>query len=116
MRRQEIVRGDTLNQPALVFLQTDGAPVDLTGVTARMMIRSRNDTLVYDATSTIIIDLLTGKLTFSVPSTETELWLLGKKYFFDIELTFPANVDNPLPVVVTFLSTELTVVKDYSRS
>ena len=113
---QNIIRGDTLKDPVMVITQDGIIPVDLTGVTAKMMIRSKNNTLVHDASSSIVITPLAGRVAFNVPNTVTELWSLGKKYYYDIELTCPADLENPGGSVVTLLQTELTVVKDYTHS
>lgn len=82
-------RGDTWSQ-SFAWKQgsASGAPVDLTGCTARLQVRTRADALVLDATAYLTLDGTAGTVAVSVPASATELFPVAKLQF-DIELTFP---------------------------
>lgn len=83
----ETKRGDTWSQ-AFTWKQgsADGAPVDLTGCTPRLQLRTKTGTLVLDATSYLTLTPLTGTVTVNVPAAVTALLPVGTVYF-DLEIT-----------------------------
>lgn len=75
-------------------------PIDLTGYTAKMQVRSKvDDTVVVLELSTlngkIILGGLNGKINLLVPYTDTENLPVGM-YKYDLELKSPTNFVNRL--------------------
>lgn len=105
--------GDTW-QLVLRWKQEDRTPVNLTGYTARMMVRKSWDATVVNAsisTATgggIEIVPADGKITLTLSPTQTAA-LIESPYVYDIELTSPTGF------VTTILSGRFTVTRDVSR-
>ena len=102
-----IYQGGTFNR---VFIWNAGAcagygppgsspsPVDLTGYTAKMQIRSaqsQSSSLLYDASANLTLGGTAGTITLSIPasSTETFTWWSG---FYDLLLTDSSGNVTPL--------------------
>jgi hypothetical protein len=103
---QTVVRGASIRDPVVILFQDAERtiPVDLTGVTATLILRSHCDTIIYDASGSIVITPLLGKIVFEIPDTVTELLLLGKRYHYSLKLTYPSGAE------ATVLKSKLTVV------
>lgn len=104
--------GDTW-QKVFKWKQEDRTPFDLTGYTARMMVRKSWDSTTVNAsisTASGGIDIvpLEGKITMTIAHTVTES-MTASPYVYDLELTSPAGV------VTTILSGKFTVLRDVSR-
>lgn len=108
----EIEQGTTLLKP-IVWKDSNGDPVNLTGYTAKMQIRksaSATDVLLELSTSNskLAIDASAGKVTMIFSSTTTAAidWSRGK---YDLELTSSSGV------VTRLLEGEITVSKEITR-
>lgn len=87
--RIQILRGDTWRR-AWLLSQPAGAPVDLTGATARLHLRSSSGTLAVEATvdnGRIVITPLDGRIALSVPAAVMAAVAPGS-YVADLEVTF----------------------------
>lgn len=107
----EIEQGATAIWP-FVWKDSTGAPVNLTGYTARMQVRqstSATDVLLSATTENgkLLIDPLLGKTTLGLSATETAAlaWRKGK---YDLELVSPAGVVTRLLYGVITVSPEVT--------
>ena len=108
-----IIRGDTwlrtwaLKNPAKL-------PINLTGATARLQVRSKDGVLIASATTTdgrIIISSLEGRIDLIMPPIVTSLFeTLDENYDFDLELTYANGVVKTLEIA------ELVVRKDITRA
>lgn len=81
MTTLSVKRGDTWTWKCS-FAGVDGAPVDLTGVTARLHVRDKRQALLADYTDSLVVGA--SDVSLSVPADLP----IGTQYF-DIELTFP---------------------------
>lgn len=90
-----IQQGDTYALDVQWIDDVTGQPVDLTGATARMQLRSYySDPVAVLSLSVgggITIDNLTGRLTILVSATQTAA-LQAQSGVYDLEVTFPSNV------------------------
>ena len=108
-----IIRGDTwlrtwaLKNPAKL-------PIDLTGATARLQVRSKDGVLLASAATTdgrIIISGVKGQIDLVMPPSVTSLFEpLDENYDFDIELTYATGIVKTLEIA------ELVVRKDITRA
>lgn len=110
MNAAKLYRGDTwmrgwaLKNPAK-------QPIDLSGATARLHLRSQAKALIYAATTTngcIIVDAVAGKLALTVAASVTATWQPGT-YKFDLEITYPDGT------VTTYESSALSVIEDQTH-
>lgn len=104
--------GDTW-QAVFKWKQEDRTPFDLTGYTARMMVRKSWEATTVNAsisTASGGIDIvpLEGKVTMTIGPAVTAT-LTASPYVYDLELTSPTGV------VTTVLSGKFTVLRDVSR-
>lgn len=92
-----IKRGDTWSQ-AFAWKQGSevGDPVDLTGATAYLHLRDRNDTLILDCSPYLLVNGPAGTVSVAVPREQTRLLPVGK-FQFDIEL----SIDEPSTETMT---------------
>lgn len=82
--------GATYDAVEFVYLEDDGiTPVDLTGWTARLVVRDE-DTNVKMIDMVPTIDVPTGKISFVFTAAQTAL-LTGENYIYAIELKHPDN-------------------------
>lgn len=90
-----IQQGDTFVLAVRWIDDVTGQPVDLTGATARMQLRSyyTSPAVVLDLASGtgITIDALEGRLTIVVSAVQTAA-LQAQSGVYDLEVTFPSNV------------------------
>ena len=100
------VRGDT---PVLEFdfATTDGAPIDLTGYTAKITITSNpapdntSDALVQKATMTIE----GNKARYQLPNSISMQFVPGQTYYGDVEITkAPAETNTYTPIRFTIMA------------
>lgn len=108
----EIEQGATLLKP-IVWKDSDGNPVNLTGYTAKMQVRqnvSASDVLLELSTTNgrLSISAMSGQVTmiFSATTTAAITWSRGK---YDLELT---ALDG---TVTRLLEGEITVSKEITR-
>jgi hypothetical protein len=103
----QVVRGDTLT--VISTMTTDGStPIDITGRTYAMQIRTSPDATAVSASFTInVADPTNGVVTATLPATATAA-LTPQNYTYDLEET--AN-----GVVSTILSGVVKVIADTTR-
>jgi len=102
--------GDTSNDVRFELTEEDGTtPINLTGVTFLMQIKSRNYGVMAKeltgASGITIVDAVGG--IFNMNSFVVDF--SAGKYVYDIQLTFPSGV------VKTYLRGQFNVVQDISR-
>ena len=107
--RVRLYRGDTWRR-AWLLRQPSGAPVDLTGATARLHVRSDTGALMIQASTadgriSIVPD--DGRITMSVPYAATAL--TPGSYRYDIEVTYADGARQ------TIEQSTLIVLEDMSR-
>lgn len=115
-----VTRGATWNTTAIYKDGATGAVIDLTGIKARMQIRSAIDAavVILDCTTTngrIDIVPAEGKVTIDVGSNDTQLLSSagqGAELFYDLELYDDAVSPE---YIVPFLRGKLTVVAKVTR-
>lgn len=102
----DFVRGDT---PVLEFdiATTAGAPIDLTGYTAKITITSNpaptdmSDALVAKATMTID----GSKASYQLPNSTSMQFVPGQTYYGDVEITkAPAETNTYTPIRFTIMA------------
>lgn len=72
-----------------------GNPIVLTGYSARMQIREKitNSATIFEATtatSNLVIDGSAGKITLTIPDTDSTTWS-ARKAVYDLEIVSPAG-------------------------
>lgn len=108
----EIEQGTSLEK-SVVWKDSTGTPVNLTGFTARLQVRENADSdevllELSTANSKIVITPLLGKSTlkFSPVDTSGSSWTKGK---YDLELTSPAGA------VTRIIKGKVTLSKEITR-
>jgi hypothetical protein len=103
----QVVRGDTLT--VVSTMTTDGStPIDITGRTYAMQIRTSPDATAISASFTMnVSDPTNGVVTATLPATATAA-LTPQNYTYDLEETFNG-------VVSTILSGVVKVIADTTR-
>lgn len=96
-----IKRGDPWNQ-SFEWRQGSetGDPVNLTGATASLHLRDRDDVLVLDVSPYLTVDGEAGTVSVALPKAESRL-LPVKKLYFDIELSIDAPSTETMILNVT---------------
>lgn len=92
-----VYRGDTWIRNWSLTRKADGRPVDFTGATARLQVKTdvENEDAVIEATTVDEDDLYfiepldSGKLRLEMSAEKTALLLPYTEYVFDVEVTFP---------------------------
>ena len=92
-----VYRGDTWIRNWSITKKTHGLPVDFTGATARLQVKTdvENEEAVIEATTVggddlyFVEPLDSGKLRLEMSAEKTALLLPYTEYVFDIEVTFP---------------------------
>lgn len=107
----ELKRGDTL-QVDVLWSQSNGTPVNLTGYTARMQVRPQpgDGAPILDLTSGSGITLggSAGTIAATAPPATTRTFAPGE-YVYDLELTSPTGV------VTTIIAGQFVVYADVTR-
>lgn len=88
-----IDQGSTVVVP-IVWKDSDGSPIDLTGYTARMQLKtsySASPALSLTSTSGISLTTTTGEITITMTATQTAS-LSAVTYLYDLELVSSAGV------------------------
>lgn len=102
-------RGDTWAM-AWKLQDANGDPINLTGATARLQVRSFDDVLMVEASTAngrLTITPVDGKINMSIPFTATQI--APGTYRFDLEVTHASGVRR------TYRSGHLIVLEDVSR-
>ena len=111
MNQVKLIRGDTWIR-TWVLKDSSGVPVDLSGASARLMVRDSNTGAVKIAASTdnglLTIISTEGRIALIVPYTQTETLTPGK-YKFDLEVTYANNIRRTIEQSI------LRVVEDVTR-
>jgi hypothetical protein len=109
MRVVKFVSGDTW-QMGWQILDANGVPLDLTGASVRLHIRTKSGQLMLNASTTngkITVDGPNGRIDLNVPYSETSIQ--AGTYLFDLEVTHSNNVR------VTYDKGEWVVLHDMTR-
>jgi len=109
MRVVKFVSGDTW-QMGWQILDANSVPLDLTGASVRLHIRSKSGQLMLDANTTndkITVNGPNGRIDLNVPYSETNIQ--AGTYLFDLEVTHSNNVR------VTYDKGEWVVLHDMTR-
>lgn len=108
--RVTLVRGDTWLRTW--DLQDDaGAPIDLTGASARVQVRDWTDALVLSASTAdgrLTVSPAIGRVQMAAPAVATAALAPGR-YAFDFEVTYPDGTRT------TYESATLVVQEDVAR-
>ena len=111
MATVKLIRGDTWIR-TWVLKDSSGAPVDLSGASARLMVRDSNTGAVKIVASTdngfLTIIPTEGRIDLIVPYTQTETLTPGK-YKFDLEVTYANNIRRTIEQSI------LSIVEDVTR-
>jgi len=110
MSAARLFRGDTWTR-AWALKNPAKQPIDLTGATARLHLRSQAKALVYAATTAngcIVVEGVMGRLALTVAASITATWAPGT-YKFDLEITYPNGT------VTTYESSALAVLEDQTH-
>ncbi|MGC5173272.1 hypothetical protein ACLQ2Q_21740 [Microbacterium sp. DT81.1] len=100
-----IEQGVTFNR-VIIWQDEAGDPVDMTGMTARMQIRSRNRLLL--AEPSVVVDAPVGKITVSLSDEATED-LIFDTAVYDLEISQDGEVVERLIKGVVTLDRESTL-------
>lgn len=103
------VRGDTWRRTWFIEA-ADGSPVDLTGATARVVLRTRAGQLALEASTAdgrITLTPAEGRIDLTVPAAAMRL--PAGRYPFDLEVTFPDGR------VRTYEQAVLALTEDHAR-
>lgn len=106
-----IEQGATFN-PVLTWKDQAGTPIDLTGYTAQMQIRSdhASTTVIHEASTTnneLVLGGVNGTVTFDIPATTTAAFTFDEGVY-DLELTSASGVVTRLVEGTVYLSPEVT--------
>lgn len=102
--------GDTYQPMAVVFLDPDGMPYDLTGVTGECQILSELGGEVLLEPTVVVSDPTGGTITWSAPAAETTALVPGDSYPFGVRLTWPGAAPQHVKTVVIGSITVLPAV------
>lgn len=88
----EFKAGDTFNYD-LQYLDSEGSPIDMTGMSVAMQVREAATSAVIAETATGgIVDAVNGQMTLTLSKTQTQNLLAvedpRKTYAYDVEVTF----------------------------
>ncbi|MFN4003321.1 MAG: hypothetical protein ACK4J1_01265 [Hylemonella sp.] len=109
MAAVKIYRGDTW-QRAWVLTDASGAPLDLTGASARLHARDAEGAKVMEASSAdgrLTLQPALGRIDLVMPKEATGI--APGSYRFDLEVTFPSGIRR------TYEQENLVVMEDMSR-
>lgn len=109
MTAVKLYRGDTW-QRAWVLKDASGAPLDLTGATARLHVRDAEGAKVMEASTSdgrLTLQPSLGRVDLLMPKEATGI--APGSYRFDLELTFPSGIRR------TYEQATLIVLEDMSR-
>lgn len=110
MKPARIYRGDSWER-SWVIKTAAGTPIDLTGASARLQVRTTGGALVLAVTSSdaaLTITPLSGRIDLAVPYADTE-GLAAGSYRFDLEVTYADGRRR------TYEANTLTILEDVSR-
>lgn len=121
-----VSRGKTWAETFMYLDETTAAPVDLTGYTARMQIRTLTGRTGLTTTTTLVMELttadgrliitpLTGQIDLMVSAIDTALLSpLNKRirYVYELELVDPTESPE---IVIPFLTGRISVYPEVSR-
>lgn len=102
----QLVKGDTW-QRAWLITYRQGQPVDLTGATARLHVRTPQGALQLNASAYLSI-AHPGRIDLLVPYADTDTLDPGT-YAYDLEVTYPSGVRR------TYEQARLIISEDYTR-
>jgi len=108
MLEETIIQGDSIRVSVQLKDATSGAPINLTGATARMAVVDSLGVSKYLATTNLITEPLEGKIYHLVPITVTTV-AVGTELFSDIEITYPTGV------VKTYAQITYTIAIGYTN-
>lgn len=109
MATVKLVRGDTWDRTWIITDEA-GAPLDLTGATARLHVRDGADALMFAASTAnghLTITPAAGRIDMRVPKELTGI--APGTYRFDLEVTYPDGRR------YTYEQAALAVLTDYTR-